>query len=127
MNSTRNFSGIDLTGTPVQRMANADWSGAVAEAHLGVSYEEQLDDEWFIRPSISGDYFLLYQGGRSEHNGGSGFDLSVHSATDSQGSVTGAVAVGTQFGDRDFMWRPEVMVGYKEVFGGPDTVLAQFA
>jgi hypothetical protein len=126
MNSTRNFSGFDLTGAPVQRMANANWSGAVAEAHLGVSYEEQLDDEWFIRPSISGDYFLLYQGGRSEHNGGSGFDLSVHSATDDQGSVTGAVAVGTQFGDRDFMWRPEVMVGYKEVFGGPGTVLAQF-
>jgi hypothetical protein len=32
-----------------------------------------------------------------------------------------------QFGDRDFTWRPEVMVGYKQIFGGPDTVVAQFA
>jgi hypothetical protein len=127
LNSTRNFSGTDLTGTEIQRTASSDWTGAVAQAHLGVSYEEQLDDEWFIRPSIAGDYFMLYQGSRSEHNGGSAFDLAIHSATDSQGSVTGAVAVGMQFGDRDFMWRPEVMVGYKEVFGGPDTVLAQFA
>jgi len=126
MNSTRNFSGTDLTGTEISRFANADWSGGVMQAHLGISYEEQLDEEWFVRPSIAGDYFLLSQGSRTEHNGGKAFDLAVDGATDSQGSVTGGVTVGMHFGDRDFMWRPEVMVGYKQVFGGPDTVNAAF-
>ena len=126
MNSTRNFLGTDLTGTEISRFANADWTGGVMQAHLGISYEEQLDEEWFVRPSIAGDYFLLSQGGRTEHNGGKAFDLAVDGATDSQGSVTGGVTVGMHFGDRDFMWRPEVMVGYKQVFGGPDTVNAAF-
>jgi hypothetical protein len=127
MNSTRNFLGTDLTGADVSRSATANWTGGVVQAHVGISYEELLDDQWYVRPSISGDYFMLSQGGRTEHNGGNAFDLAVNGATDSQGSVTGGVTVGMQFGDRDFMWRPEVMVGYKQVFGGPDTVTAAFA
>jgi len=86
-----------------------------------------LGDDYFIRPLVSGDYFMLYQGSYSEHNGGPAFDLAVNSQTDKQGSVTGGVTFGTQFGDRDFTWRPEVMVGYKQVFGGPDQTVAQFA
>ena len=127
MNGLRNFEGTDLTGTEITRSASSSWTGGVVQAHVGVSYEEQLDDEFYVRPSISGDYFMLAQGSRTEHNGGQAFDLAVNGQTDSQGSVTGGVTVGMQFGDRDFMWRPEVMVGYKQVFGGPDTVTAAFA
>ena len=127
MNSTRNFLGTDLTGSEISRSATASWTGGIVQAHVGVSYEEQLDEEFYVRPAISADYFLLSQGGRTEHNGGSAFDLAVKGQTDSQGSVTGGITVGMQFGDRDFMWRPEVMVGYRQVFGGPDTVTAAFA
>jgi hypothetical protein len=126
-NGERNFSGTDLTNAAVMRTADADWTGGMAQAHLGVSYEVPLGDDYFIRPLVSGDYFMLYQGSYSEHNGGRAFDLAVDSRTDKQGSVTGGVTFGTQFGDRDFTWRPEVMVGYKEVFGGPDETVAQFA
>jgi hypothetical protein len=127
MNGLRNFSGTDLTGAEITRAASSSWDGGLVQAHVGISYEEQLDDEFYVRPAISGDYFLLSQGGRTEHNGGKAFDLAIDSQTDSQGSVTGGVTLGMQFGDRDFMWRPEVMVGYKQVFGGPDTVTAAFA
>jgi hypothetical protein len=126
-NSERDFSGTDLTNAPVQRTANASWAGGVAQAHLGVSYEEPLGDDFYVKPSVSGDYFMLYSGGYTEHNGGKGFDLAVNSQTDKQGSVTGGLTFGMQLGDRDFTWRPEMMVGYKEVFGGPDQTVAQFA
>jgi hypothetical protein len=109
------------------RSAQAAWTGGVAQAHLGISYEQPLGGDFFIKPSVAGDYFVLYQGSRSEHNGGNAFDLNVASNTDKQGSVTGGVTAGMQFGDRDFTWRPEVMVGYKQIFGGPDTTVAQFA
>ncbi len=127
LNSQRFFSGTDLTGGTVSRSADANWTGGVAQAHLGISYEEPIGGDFYVKPSISGDYFVLYQGSRNEHNGGSAFDLQVASNTDKQGSVTGGVAAGMQFGDRDFTWRPEVMVGYKQAFGGPDAVVAQFA
>jgi hypothetical protein len=127
MNGLRNFSGVDLTGQDVTRSASASWLGGLLQAHAGVSYEEQLNDEFYVRPSISGDYFLLSQGSYNERNGGAAFDLAVNSQTNSQGSVTGGVAVGMKFGDRDFMWRPEVMVGYRQIFGGPDAVTAAFA
>jgi hypothetical protein len=127
LNSSRFFSGTDLTGAAVMRSAQAAWTGGVAQAHLGISYEQPLGGDFFIKPSVAGDYFVLYQGSRSEHNGGNAFDLNVASNTDKQGSVTGGVTAGMQFGDRDFTWRPEVMVGYKQIFGGPDTTVAQFA
>jgi hypothetical protein len=127
LNSNRFFSGSDLTGAAVMRTANASWTGGVAQAHLGISYEQPIGGDFFVKPSVAGDYFILYQGSRNEHNGGSAFDLNVASNTDKQGAVTGGVAVGMQFGDRDFTWRPELMVGYKQIFGGPDTVVAQFA
>lgn len=127
LNSQRNFSGTDLTNAAVLRTADAAWSGGVAQAHLGISYEVPLGDDYYVKPAVSGDYFMLYSGGYNEHNGGKGFDLAVDSQTDKQGSVTGGLTFGMQLGDRDFTWRPEMMVGYKEVFGGPDQTVAQFA
>jgi hypothetical protein len=126
-NSERNFAGTDLTGTAVSRTADAAWTGGMANAHIGISYEQPVGGDFFVKPSVSGDYFVLYNGSRTEHNGGSAFDLAIASNTGKQGSVTGGLTAGMQFGDRDFTWRPEIMVGYKQVFGGPGDVTAQFA
>ena len=40
--------------------------------------------------------------------------------------MTGGLAFGMQLGDKEFSWRPEVMAGYKQVFGGADDVSAAF-
>jgi hypothetical protein len=127
MNSSRNFSADDLNGMAVTRTASAEWSGAVAHARVAVSFEQPLGDDYYIKPLLMGDYFLMYSGAHGEKNGGPGFDLSMASTTGTQGSITGGVAVGTKWGDKFFLWRPELMVGYKEVFGGPDDVSAHFA
>ncbi len=70
----------------------------MAQAHLGVSYEQPIGDGYYIRPLVSGDYFVLYSDKYSEHNGGDAFNLNVASSTGKQGSVTGGVAVGTKWG-----------------------------
>lgn len=126
MNSTRNFSGADLTGTAVSLSNSAAWTGGIADAHLDVSYEQPLG-AFYVKPSVAGDFFMLYEGSRAERGGGSGFDLNVDSSTGKQGAVTGGLSFGMQLGDKDFSWRPEVMVGYKQVFGGADDITAAFA
>jgi len=125
LNSTRNFAGADLTGTAVTRSNSAAWTGGLANAHLGVSYEQPLG-AFYVKPSLAGDFFMLYEGSHAERGGGSGFDLNVDSSTGKQGAVTGGLAFGMQLGDKEFSWRPEVMAGYKQVFGGADDVSAAF-
>jgi hypothetical protein len=125
MDSQRYFNGINEDGSSFTREATSTWSGATGRAHLGVEYEEPLGDDFYVRPSLSGDYFMLYEDAHSEHNGGSAFDLAYGSNFGKQGSATGAVSFGMKLGD-EFFWRPEVTVGWKQVFGGPDNVDAQF-
>jgi hypothetical protein len=126
MNSSRNFSGAYFDSTSFTRMASSSWTGGMGQAHIGVDYEQDLGEDFYIKPSISGDYFVLYEGSHSDHNGGSALDLSYGSSVGKQGSATGALTFGTRIGE-GFIWKPELTVGYKEVFGGPDDTVAQFA
>jgi hypothetical protein len=126
MNSERNFAGFDVTGAAVMRSASSEWSGGMANVHVGVDYEQPLGDGYYVRPSIAGDYFMLYEDSHGEHNGGSAFDLNYASNWGHQGSGTAAVSFGMKIGD-EFIWRPEITAGWRQVFGGPDNLVAQFA
>jgi hypothetical protein len=126
LNSTRNFAGADFNGPSFLRNATARWTGGLGEAHLGLDYEQDLGEDFYIRPGVSGDYFVLYQGAHGDHNGGPSLDLNYASTTSKQGSATGFLTVGTRVGE-GFIWRPELTVGYKEVFGGPADTVAEFA
>jgi len=123
--SQRAFAGNDADNVAFVRDASTAWSGGVAHAHAGVDYEQALGDTYFIRPGILGDYFVLYQDSHAEHNGGPAMDLSYGSGVGKQGSGTGQVTFGGRFGDT-FVWRPEITVGWRQYFGGPDNTVAQF-
>ncbi len=125
LSSMRNFAGTYADNTSFTRNATSQWSGGLGQAHLAVDYHQDLGDDFFIKPSIAGDYFVLYEGKHADHNGGSSLDLNYASTVGKQGSATGAVTVGTQWG-QGFIWRPEVTVGYEEIFGGPDTTVSSF-
>ena len=126
-NSERDFSGTDATGASFDRAAGAAWSGALGNAHMGASYEIPLDEVYYFRPEASGDYFVLYEGARTERGGSNAFDLAIASDTGKQGSAEGGLTFGAKWGDKDFMWRPEMTVGYRQVFGGAANTIAQFA
>jgi hypothetical protein len=123
----RDFSGVDATGTAFDRAAGASSSGALGNAHIGASYEIPIDAVYYFRPHASGDYFVLYQGSSTEHDGSNAFDLTVASSTGKQGSGEGGLTFGAKLGDKDFFWRPEMTVGYRQVFGGAANTVAQFA
>ncbi len=126
-NSIRNFEGADATDTAFTRSASANWVGGSGQAHIGLGYELPLTDHFYIRPETKADYFVLYEDAHQEHNGGNAFDLKIASGLGKQGSVEGDLTVGAHYDDDSFIWKPELTVGWKQVFGGPDDTMAQFS
>ena len=113
------------------RDAESQWSGAVASGQIGISYQATMG-RFYMRPEASADYILLYEGGHSEHGGanpttdGDAVDLAVNSRTSTQASVQGDLVLGYTFGT-SMLWRPELMIGYREIVsGGPADTTAKF-
>ena len=70
-----------------------------------------------MRPLVGVDYFYLSEGERDEDGGGDGFDLTVDERSSSRLSASAEVAFGAEFG-RDFWWRPEVKLGFRQILAG---------
>jgi hypothetical protein len=106
------------------RTADADWGGFTGSASASVGYEARFG-RYYVRPLAGVDYLYLKEGERDEDGGGDTFNLTVDERTSSRLSATAELAVGAEFG-RDFWWRPEVKVGYRQVLAGEvgDTVAA---
>ncbi len=127
LNTHREFNGTDFTGAAFNRTAVSAWSGALGQAHVGLAYEEKIDGNFFVRPETAFDYFALYSPAHNERDGGAGFDLNIASSTGKQGTAEGGLTVGTEFGDKSFIWRPEITMGWDQVFGGAATTVAQYS
>jgi hypothetical protein len=110
------------TDLAVIRQANAEWNGFTASGNASVAYEHRFG-RYYARPTLAVDYFYLSEGERVESGGGDAFDQSVEERTSSRLSGTAEVAFGAEFG-RDFWWRPEVKLGFRQVLAGEvgDTV-----
>ena len=71
---------------------------------------------------MHGDYFYLDQGGFTEHgaataSGSDGFDLTDAKRNGNEASGTASLVTGVTFG-QGFKWRPELELGYRNVFSG---------
>lgn len=118
------FSGVRrFVASQVVDEATSHWGGVFADGHVGVAYEQKLFGSYYIRPEISGDYLYLGEGAHKETGGGAGFDLDIASRVSSQASAQAILVLGTQFGTQNWI-RPELRIGYREVFAGDvgDTV-----
>ncbi len=94
----------------------ASWNGFTANAFAGVGYEVMFGAN-YIRPETRLDYVYLWEGERSEHGGGEGFDLTVASRKYSNLSSDIGVVFGRQFG-KEVWFKPEVRVGYRKTLAG---------
>jgi outer membrane autotransporter protein len=113
--------------TPGLSLANqADWSGWLADAHAGASYEVRAG--WlYARPEVSVDYLRLSEKSYDETGGGAGFDLSVDDRKGDLLTGEALLAIGARFGT-DFYWQPELKVGWRQKLAGdPGTTTARFA
>ncbi len=106
------------TGTiSLERDAKASSSGYSGTGHFGVGYETGQVGLVYFRPQAQFDYFRLYEGGYTEHGGGTGFDLAVDSRTGNQTSASASMVTGLNFTGA-FHWRPELELGYRDVMAG---------
>lgn len=102
-------AGLNLTSA-------GDWSGWLADAHLGASYEQAYG--WlYARPELSLDYVRLQESDYQESGGGDGLDLAVDSRTGDLMTGVAALAIGARFG-QGMQWGPEVKVGWRQRLAG---------
>ncbi len=112
----------DVNGNvTLDRASKASSSGYTATGHFGLGYQTPQIGWIYFRPQVHGDYFYLDQGAYTEHNGGSaagdGFDLSVAQRNGNEASGVASLVTGVTFG-QGFKWRPELELGYRDVFSG---------
>ncbi len=109
----------------LDRTAKAGSQGWSATGHFGASYQIGLG-KFYLRPEAQGDYFELFEGKLNEHGStqtastgttSDGFDLDIASRTGRQGSFTAALNAGAALGT-GFVFRPELEIGYRDVFSG---------
>ena len=105
----------------LDRASKASSSGYTATGHFGLGYQTPQIGWVYFRPQVHGDYFYLNQGSYQEHDGGTaagdGFDLSVAKRNGNEASGTASLVTGVTFG-QGFKWRPELELGYRNVFSG---------
>ena len=113
----------------LDRSSKASSSGYTATGHFGVGYQTGQLGMFYFRPQVHGDYFYLDQGSYTEHGGespsssatnssaGDGFDLAVAQRNGNEASGTASLVTGLSFG-QSFIWRPELELGYRDVFSG---------
>jgi len=103
-------------GTTLEQ-AQANWTGAFVDGHLGASYEIKLFGPYYARPEVSIDYLRLAQGGYQEHGPDSAFNLAVEAQTDTQFTGQAIMTLGRQWGRASWL-RTEVRFGYRAVIDG---------
>ncbi len=105
----------------LDRASKSSSSGYTATGHFGLGYQTPQIGWVYFRPQVHGDYFYLNQGGFTEHDGGTasgdGFDLTNAARNGNEASGTASLVTGITFG-QGFKWRPELELGYRNVFSG---------
>ena len=108
----------DSTGAiTLDRASKGSSTGYTATGHFGIGYQTGQFGWFYFRPQVHGDYFRLDQGGYTEHDGGPGFDLAIKDRNGDETSGTASLVTGMSFGS-GFKWRPELELGYRDVFSG---------
>jgi hypothetical protein len=123
----REFVLTDAAGdTTVDKSAHGNSSGYTLTGHFGLGYQTPQFGLFYFRPQVHGDYFRLEQGGYTERYGGPGLDLTLAQRTGDEASGTVSLVTGMSFGS-GFQWRPELELGYRDVFTGTaGNTVAQF-
>lgn len=115
--STRRVVSTNVAGQQVlARDATARWSGALASARMGASYEARMG-KFYVRPEAFVDYVYLYESGFTETGGGQAINLTVGSRASSEAAAQAGITLGARFG-RTFHWGPELSVAYRAHLAG---------
>ncbi|GIL39883.1 autotransporter domain-containing protein [Roseiterribacter gracilis] len=125
--STRKLTSTDANDASFTRNAEARWGGLLGSVRAALSYKADLWGSFYARPKVAASYLILQENEHAERGTSDGFNLQVGSRNSTQGAIEGTVAFGAALGSGAFKWRPEVEVGYRQLFGdGAASTTAQF-
>lgn len=111
------------TAAATVRTSKASWNGYTAAASASAAYEARIGGRYYVRPTLAADYFYLNEGGYSEKGETDLTRLHVGSRNSYRLAGVAKVVIGADYG-REVWWRPELTLGYRNVFAGQvgDTV-----
>ena len=95
--------------------AQGEWQGTHANGSVRAGYEMQINDKYWVRPSLSLDYLYLNEDGRTE-TGTDGIRLRVDGRNSDTASATALLDFGARFQGRRTWIRPSLRVGYRNEF-----------
>jgi hypothetical protein len=107
------------------RTANADWTGALAGARLGVTYNWNAGP-FYVKHDAVLDAVYVREGGYAENGGGAGVNLVVGERETYEVAAEAGILLGARFG-RTFKWGPELRVAYRgQLDGGEGETIGHF-
>ena len=126
MAGRREFVQTDATTGDItlDRKVKSDWNGYTLSGHFGLAYDWKLSDHllgggWFLKPQVHADYFRMNESAYNENEaqGGAALSLAIGSRTGQEESGTASLVIGRQIGT-GVVWRPQLELGVRDVFGG---------
>ena len=116
----------NATAATLIRSAKSNWGGGLMSAQIKLNYPMTMG-RFYLRPEVTADYTVLYEGAHTERDGGSAVNLAVAAKTNQEATVQADMVMGATFGDA-VKWRPELTLGWREIVaGGPASTSARFA
>jgi len=126
MAGRREFVETDSTTGDItlDRKNKSDWNGYTLSGHFGLAYDWKLPSRflgggWFLKPQVHADYFRMNESAYNENEaqGGAALSLAIGSRTGQEESGTASLVIGRQIGT-GVVWRPQLELGVRDVFGG---------
>ena len=108
----------------LDRRVKSSWDGYTLSGRFGLAYKWSFNDHilgggWFLQPQAHLDYFRLAENAYhdNEAEGGPALAMSFQSRTGDEESGTASIVIGRKLGT-GLVWRPQVELGVRDVFGG---------
>jgi len=112
LSDERNLSSTS-DNSPTLLTSESKWHGLSLSGNGQISYEI-IAGHFYLRPQATLTYYRLQEGSHTGNGGGLAYDLQVQKRTSDELAVTGEVAAGMRFGDKD----PEASTFKLELVGG---------
>ena len=99
--------------------AQGDWSGVHINSSARIGYDIDINDKYWIRPTLSLDYLRLSEKSYTE-TGDKGIALDVDKRTSESGSATAMFNLGAKFQGKRTWIKPSIRLGYRyELINNP--------
>ena len=99
--------------------AQGDWSGVHINSSARIGYDIDINDKYWIRPTLSLDYLRLSEKSYTE-TGDKGIALDVDKRTSESGSATVMFNLGAKFQGKRTWIKPSIRLGYRyELINNP--------